>query len=85
VYVTASKHAFEQDFGQRGTGHSYEIYFQLHVLFQDLHSVTSGFGVYDRDSIGRHFNYNVPVAIDFPWQQFLQFGHQSSQMACQVG
>ena len=48
-------------------------------------SVTSGFGVYDRDSIGRHFNYNVPVAIDFPWQQFLQFGHQSSQMACQVG
>ena len=26
-YVTASKHAFEQDFGQCGTGHSYEIYF----------------------------------------------------------
>jgi hypothetical protein len=56
-----------------------------HVLFQDLHSVTSGFGGYDRGSIGRRFNYNVPVAIDFPWQQFLQFGHQSPSMASQVG
>ena len=45
-YVAASTYAFEPNFGQCGTGHSYEVYFQLQVLFQDLQSVTGGFGIH---------------------------------------
>ena len=43
-----------------GTGHSYDLHFELQVPFQALHIVTSGFSVYDSDLIGKYFHYSVP-------------------------
>ena len=67
-----------------GTGHSYDLHFELQVPFQALHIVTSGFSVYDSDLIGKYFHYSVPAEIDFSGKQLLQFGPQSSSMAIQV-
>jgi hypothetical protein len=53
-------------------------------FFQALHSVSSGFGVYDSDLLGKYFIHNVPVEIEFSGQHLLQFGPQSSSMEGQV-
>jgi hypothetical protein len=84
MYVLASKHTFEQDFGQRGTGPGHDLHFELRVIFEALHSVSSGFGVYDSDLLGKYFIHNVPVEIEFSGQHLLQFGPQSSSMEGQV-